>query len=135
MTADEGETGSGDKEEPQEDTRKAIQESRRASEDSAEDRGGPGGSGAVRSAAEEQRENRRSAVRIGVTYVAAGFLFLVGAGAVGFLFAIGDIETGKDMFLAILPVAAAIVTYWYASRKGDESTVKIIEALRKKEDE
>lgn len=80
-----------------------------------------------------KRESRRSAVRIAVTYVAAGFLFLVGAAVVGYLLAIGDIATAKDIFLTILPVAAAIVTYWYAGRKGDESTVKIIEALRKRD--
>ena len=78
-----------------------------------------------------KRESRRSAVRIAVTYIAAGFLFLVGAAVVGYLLAIGDIATAKDIFLTILPVAAAIVTYWYAGRKGDESAVKIIEALRK----
>lgn len=80
-----------------------------------------------------KRESRRSAVRIAVTYVAAGFLFLVGAAVVGYLLAIGDIATAKDIFLTILPVAAAIVTYWYAGRKGDESTVKIIEALQKRD--
>ena len=80
-----------------------------------------------------KRENRRSAVRVAVTYIAAGFLFLVGAAVVGYLLAIGDIATGKDIFLTILPVAAAIVTYWYAGRKGDESAVKIIKAMQKRD--
>lgn len=86
---------------------------------------------AVEAVENAKRESRRSAVRIAVTYIAAGFLFLVGAAVVGYLLAIGDIATAKDIFLTILPVAAAIVTYWYAGRKSDESAVKIIEAMRK----
>lgn len=94
--------------------------------------GGNGGKETdVKALEDAKRENRRSAVRIAVTYIAAGFLFLVGAAVVGYLLAIGDISTGKDIFLTILPVAAAIVTYWYAGRKGDESAAKIIEAMRK----
>lgn len=90
-----------------------------------------GGKTDVEAVENAKRENRRSDVRIAITYVAAGFLFLVGAAVVGYLLAIGDIGTGKDIFFTILPVAAAIVTYWYAGRKGDESAVKIIEAMRK----
>ncbi|MDE0335179.1 MAG: hypothetical protein OXI64_09490 [Defluviicoccus sp.] len=85
--------------------------------------------------AEEQRENSRSAVRVIVTYMAAGFLFIVGSAVVGYFLATQpDKTTGKDIFLAILPVAAAIVTYWFATRRNEamksDDLVKIIEAAR-----
>lgn len=85
--------------------------------------------------AEEQRESSRSAVRVIVTYMAAGFLFIVGSAVVGYFLATQpDKTTGKDIFLAILPVAAAIVTYWFATRRNEamksDDLVKIISAAR-----
>ena len=89
-----------------------------------------------KSEAEERRENNRSAVRMIVTYVAAGFLFVVGAAIAGYLIATGKNNEGKDVFLAILPIAAAIVTYWFATRKNEALTpdgvAKIMEASRVK---
>ena len=83
----------------------------------------------------EKRESRRSAVRTRVTYLAAGFLFLVGAGVVGFLLATHKVNEAKDVFLAILPVAAAVVTYWFATRRDGavdpEAMVKLIDAARR----
>ena len=72
-----------------------------------------------------------------VTYMAAGFLFIVGAALVAYFVATDKTGDGKDLFLAILPVAAAIVTYWFATRrneamKGDD-LVKIINAARGKQ--
>ena len=68
----------------------------------------------------EERENRRSAVRMVVTYVATGFLFVVGAAISGYFLATGKEDDGKDIFLAILPIAAAVITYWFASRQGSK---------------
>ena len=68
--------------------------------------------------AEEQRENNRSAVRMVVTYVATGFLFVVGAALVGYFITTGERDDGKDIFLAILPIASAVITYWFASRQS-----------------
>lgn len=82
-----------------------------------------------------RRDTRRSAVRVRVTYLAASFLFVAGAGIVGYLLAVNRVEEAKDLFLAILPVSAAIVTYWFATRQGEplsmDSIVKVIEAARK----
>ena len=67
---------------------------------------------------EEKRENRRSRVRIIVTYFAAGFLFIVGPLFIGYFAIIKeDIPAAKDLFLTILPISAAVVTYWFAKRK------------------
>lgn len=71
-----------------------------------------------KSAAEEQRENRRSAVRVIVTYIATGFLFVVGAALVGYFVTTGKHDDGKDIFLAILPIASAVITYWFAARRS-----------------
>ena len=70
---------------------------------------------------EEQRENNRSAVRMIVTYVATGFLFVVGAAITGFFIATGNHDDGKDIFLAILPIASAVITYWFAARQSGTS--------------
>ena len=74
-----------------------------------------------KSAAEEQRQNRRSAVRVIVTYVATGFLFVVGAAMVGYFIATGEKDDGKDIFLAILPIASAVITYWFAARQSEKA--------------
>ncbi len=67
----------------------------------------------------EERENRRSAVRMVVTYVAAGFLFVVGAAMIGYFVSVEEtIDDAKDIFLAILPIASAVITYWFASRQS-----------------
>ena len=83
------------------------------------------------SSEEDKREARRSAVRVIVTYIAAGFLFIVGAGVIGFFLAAGQVDEAKDMFFAILPVAAAIVTYWFATRRTGGVDPESLEALRK----
>ena len=69
----------------------------------------------------EQRENNRSAVRMVVTYVATGFLFVVGAAITGYFIATGKHDDGKDIFLAILPIASAVITYWFAARQSGAS--------------
>ena len=84
--------------------------------------------------AEQEREHNRSLVRMLVTYMAAGFLFIVGAAIVAYFVATNQNNDGKDLFLAILPIAAAVVTYWFATRsneamKGDD-LVKIINAAK-----
>ena len=71
-----------------------------------------------KSDAEEQREHNRSAVRMIVTYVATGFIFVVGAAIVGYFIATDKHDDGKDIFLAILPIASAVITYWFAARQS-----------------
>ena len=77
----------------------------------------------------------RSAVRVRVTYSAAFFLFGAGAGFAGYFIAIGEHAMAKDLFFAILPIAAAVVTYWFATRKGGALTgddiAKIMNAAKK----
>ncbi len=66
---------------------------------------------------ENDRESKRSNVRICVTYGAALFLF---AGGAVFIAALGYNEMwteAKDLFMTILPVSAAIISYWFAGRK------------------
>lgn len=70
---------------------------------------------------EDRREDNRSAVRMKVTYVATGFLFVVGAALVGYFITSGKPDDGKDIFLAILPIASAVITYWFASRQSGSS--------------
>ena len=81
--------------------------------------------------ANEARDTRKSAVRVLVTYIAAGFLFVVGAGFIGALFAIGEVEDAKNVFLAILPVSAAVITFWFAGRNNQQHDItEIIKATK-----
>ncbi len=66
---------------------------------------------------EEQRETRRSQVRVLVTYIAAGFLFVGGAGLIFGLCWKGFTDKAVDLFMALLPVSTAVVTFWFAGRR------------------
>lgn len=73
--------------------------------------------GDMASTEEHQRqESRRSQVRVLVTYGAALFLFFGGALMIAVLLCMEDKDSAKDLFLAIMPVSAGILSYWFASR-------------------
>ena len=65
---------------------------------------------------EETREARKSLVRVVVTYGAAGFLFIGGTFFILFLIWTGQRTDAIALFNTILPVSAAIVSYWFAGR-------------------
>ena len=73
---------------------------------------------------EKEQEIKKSRVRVRVTYIAASFLFGVSTGLI-IWFMLGDGDTDKDraltVFNTILPVAAGIVTYWFATRSNQKS--------------
>ena len=87
--------------------------------------------------AAERKGLRRSWVRVVVTYAAALYLFILGplaawlvfsaatvdVGANGNVMAVlaPNIAAGKDLFLAILPIATGIVTYWFAARGNERA--------------
>lgn len=63
-----------------------------------------------------KKESRKSQVRVLVTYIATGFVFLGSVLLITWCMFQGDRDTAKDLFLAVLPVATGIVTYWFADR-------------------
>ena len=68
---------------------------------------------------------RRSRVRTMVTHGAAWFLFAGGATLIAYLMIWGGEEgddKGIDLFLTILPVAASIVSFWFAGRTQRDSS-------------
>ena len=70
----------------------------------------------------EEREHRRSRVRVGVTWFAAAFLFGGGAIMVGWL-----LVYERDEDAQVLPIASSIVAYWFATRatrQDPESSAK-----------
>ena len=75
--------------------------------------------------AKERIEERRSRVRVYVTYAATIYAF-VGSGILiaSALWAdtldAAKLTTAKDVFMTVLPVATGIITYWFASRKSEE---------------
>ena len=66
---------------------------------------------------EKQQEIRKSQVRVLVTYAAAGFLFLGGPLLI-FILLLNDCRAeALAVFNALLPVSAAIISYWFAGRQ------------------
>ena len=70
-------------------------------------------------------EERRSNVRVRVTYIAAAYIFL---GSILLIAALwidpiddNKLNTAKEIFTMTLPVATAVITYWFASRKPKDS--------------
>lgn len=72
---------------------------------------------------QERIEDRRSKVRVYLTY-GAGFYILLGS--IGLIVAdmiveqAAKLETAREVFTLVLPVATGIITYWFASRKPPE---------------
>ena len=70
--------------------------------------------------ARKSNEEKRSLVRRVITYAAASFLFIGGAIFIGALYlADNKNDQAKDLFLTILPVSSAVISYWFASREKD----------------
>ena len=68
---------------------------------------------------DKELKRKRSYVRVKITHYAAYFLFGGGAGLIiAFLFIKDDSTAAKDLFMAILPVASAILSFWFAGRKS-----------------
>ena len=65
---------------------------------------------------EEKMKTRKSWVRVLVTYLAAIFLFIGGGIFITFLTWTGRREDAIALFNTILPVSAAIISYWFAGR-------------------
>ena len=70
-------------------------------------------------------EQRRSRVRVVVTYLAAAYIFVGSGGLIAALWIEGlpdgKFTIAKDVFAMVMPVAAGIIAYWFASRKPDPS--------------
>ena len=70
---------------------------------------------------EERRADRKSRVRVGVTYWAAFYIF--GGSAVLIGLALAEVldkdnfDKVREIFTMVLPIATGIVTYWFATRQ------------------
>ena len=62
-------------------------------------------------------KNAKAWVRVAITFLAAIFLFGGGAGMIWFyLKCCPDQDQAKDIFHAILPISAGIISFWFAGR-------------------
>ena len=67
---------------------------------------------------EEKILNRRSWVRVLTTYSAGFFLFVFGPVLILTLIIKGRHDDALNLFNTVLPVAAAVVSFWFAGRGG-----------------
>ena len=67
--------------------------------------------------AEEKQKIRKSQVRVRITYAAAIFLFLGGPLLIITLLLNDRRDEALAVFNTILPVSAAIISYWFAGRQ------------------
>lgn len=70
-------------------------------------------------------ERARSRVRISVTYIAAGFLFLGGGAFIVVLLLQNKTDDAIELFNIIMPVTATIIAFWFGTRgvnKKEEDT-------------
>ena len=70
----------------------------------------------IRAKAEAEKNARKSLVRVLVTYAAAIFLFVGGPIFICFLIWTGQRDDAIALFNTLLPVSAAIISYWFAGR-------------------
>ena len=63
-------------------------------------------------------EKWRSKVRIRTTYAAVAFLFGGGSIFIAFLIWTRKLPEAINLFQTILPVSAAIISFWFAGRGG-----------------
>lgn len=66
----------------------------------------------------EKMQRTKSRVRVSVTYAAMLFLFLGGALFIMFLIWTRRLTEAFQLFNTLLPVAAAIVSFWFAGRSS-----------------
>ena len=69
-------------------------------------------------------ERRRSLVRVLVTYASTLFLYFGGVIVIVWLLIDNQHVLAKDTFLAILPIAAAVISFWFATRKASSKNSK-----------
>lgn len=65
-----------------------------------------------------EQEIKKSKVRIHITYVATAFIFVGGGFLIAWFVSKGKKDEAIDVFNIILPIAAGIVTYWFAARSN-----------------
>jgi len=65
-----------------------------------------------------EQEIKKSKVRVHVTYIATAFIFGVGGILIVCLAVKGQKEDALAVFNTILPIAAGIITYWFATRSN-----------------
>ena len=61
-------------------------------------------------------KRRKSIVRVRVTYLATGFVFIGSILLIIWCLICKQFNTAKDLFLTVLPVATGVITYWFADR-------------------
>lgn len=66
-------------------------------------------------------QRTRSMVRVQITILASWFLFVGGALLIGFFLYAKDYPMAKDMFVAIMPVSASIIAFWFGGRGSSQA--------------
>ena len=78
-------------------------------------------------------KRRRSKVRMNVTYLAAGFVFLGAAAIIVYGIWTGEMDLAKETFNIVLPIGAAVISYWFAGRSAEKAVEREQTGDEKKE--
>ena len=65
-------------------------------------------------------KQRRSEVRVYVTYLAAAFVFLGGGIMIAVALFTHQGDLAKDLFFTILPIGTGVITFWFAGRSAEK---------------
>ena len=68
---------------------------------------------------QEKREDRKSRVRVRLTYAAASFLFGIGLLLIGWFMYRNDVDKALAVFGTVLPTTTFIIGYWFAKRSAE----------------
>ena len=82
----------------------------------------------------KEREDRRSNVRVFVTYGAAIFLFLGGGCLVTILALEGMHDKAISLFMTIVPVSSGVIAFWFAGRRSEKAQEEGDPQAQKKSD-
>ena len=65
-----------------------------------------------------KKEDRKSRVRVLITYAAAVFIFVISPAFMFYLYVCGEKNDALTLFNVLLPVSTGVIAYWFANRSA-----------------
>ncbi len=78
----------------------------------------------------EKREERKSKVRVLLTYLAAFFLFGISLVLIIWFMWVKDYDKATAAFGTVIPTTTFIIGYWFAKRSGERKEIEMPEEMK-----